>query len=81
MVIKISFVEWIAELEAAGRTKAQIALDLGTTLTSLYRYLSNDRVPDRTMMARILEQSGNRVDVACFYTTSAGSQENSGAAA
>lgn len=64
---KISFVEWVAEREQAGETKASVADAIGVKLASLYRYLANDRVPDRDTMQRILKLSGNRVDVASFY--------------
>ncbi len=66
---KISFVEWVAEREQAGETKAGIADAIGVKLASLYRYLANDRVPDRDTMQRILRLSENRVDVASFYAT------------
>lgn len=67
MDAKISFAEWVGERESAGLTKSEVATEIGTTVQSLYRYLSNDRVPDREIMRRILELSGHRVDVACFY--------------
>jgi len=71
MSTKISFVEWVAEREAAGVSKSDIASDISVTLASLYRYLANDRVPDRATMQRILDRSEQRIDVACFYAPKA----------
>jgi hypothetical protein len=69
MSTKISFADWVDELEKAGRTKADIAAYIGTELASLYRYLANDRIPNRQVMARIVELSEGRVEVAWFYVT------------
>lgn len=65
---KITFPEWVAEREAAGRSKEQIARDeLCVQIATLYRYLDGSRIPDRDVMRRILLLSEDRVDVACFY--------------
>lgn len=64
MGTKITFVEWVKK---SGRKKALIAKDLKIELTSLYRYLSGDRVPSKDVMGRILAASDGQVDPACFY--------------
>jgi transcriptional regulator with XRE-family HTH domain len=79
MTTKISFADWVTELEKAGRTKLEVAEEIGTTVTSLYRYLANDRVPDRDTMRRILDRSEGRVDVACFYADPNKHPEDAGA--
>jgi DNA-binding phage protein len=72
MSTKITFAEWVGRVEKTGREKADVAADLGISLTSLYRYLANDRVPTKTVMARILDRSGGLVDVTCFYASAQG---------
>lgn len=65
---QITFPEWVKELEGAGRTKQQIASDLSITVTSLYRYLCGDRIPDKRVMLRIGELSKERVNMLWFFT-------------
>lgn len=65
---EITFPEWVAELEADGSTKDQIAKDcLGITKTSLYRYLAKERVPNRHIMAKISAASSGRVRMSWFF--------------
>lgn len=67
---KITFPEWVASAEQTGRDKAMISDELGITITSLYRYLSRDRVPNRAVMDRIITASGGSIDVSWFFAPS-----------
>lgn len=65
---QISFPEWVEREEQAGRGKPSLAADLQIELASLYRYLSKDRVPTKSVMDRIIKASGGAVDIGWFYS-------------
>lgn len=71
MNTKLTFAEWVAQAEKGGRKKPDIAEDLGITVTSLYRYLANERVPSRKVMERIRQRSAGAVDISCFFGAAA----------
>lgn len=68
---QISFPEWVEREEQAGRPKPALAAALRIEVTSLYRYLSKDRVPSKPVMDRIIKSSGGAVDIAWFYAPKA----------
>jgi|TARA_A100001391_G_scaffold52937_1_gene32318 transcriptional regulator with XRE-family HTH domain len=67
MSTNITFPEWVKEQEELGRSKQDIADGLRVSITSLYRYLCRDRVPDRQVMLRIGEASEGRIDTLWFF--------------
>lgn len=67
---KISFPDWVSAAERGGQSKADIAGGLGVELASLYRYLSRDRVPSKSVMAKIDILSNGAVDLAWFFSAS-----------
>jgi hypothetical protein len=64
---QISFPDWVAREEQAGRGKPAVAAALQIEVASLYRYLSKDRVPSKAVMDRIIRASGGAVDIGWFY--------------
>lgn len=78
MKSQITFPDWVAEQEAAGTAKPVLAENvLKITITSLYRYLAGDRVPDRDVMMRIVEASAGRVNPGWFFEANAAKRANS----
>jgi len=54
-------------LDEAGKPRASFAASVGVTVQALHRYLTDQRIPRRSVMSRIERESGGKVTAADFY--------------